>query len=74
MKARGRKGGSSLIEMSVPLISPREVSALPSRPTISIVGGRLGTCSDWIGGSVEMAKAMVPMPAITSQTPSTSVQ
>ena len=69
MKARGRCGGNSLIGTSVPLISPRITSGLPSRPTISIVGGRLGTCSDWIGGSVELATAIVPMPAITTQTP-----
>ena len=74
MNARGRYGGSSLIGTSMPLISPRLTSGRRSRPTISIVGGRLGTSSDWIGGSVEATQAMVPTAPITAQTPSTSVQ
>ena len=74
MNAFGRYGGSSLIGTSVPLISPRMVSGLPSSPTISIVGGRLGTSSDWIGGSVETTKAIAPTAAIIAHSPSTSDQ
>jgi hypothetical protein len=50
------------------------VSGLPSSPTISTVGGRLGTSSDWIGGKVANTKASAPTPAITAHRPSTSDQ
>jgi hypothetical protein len=63
-----------LIETSLPLISPRMTSVRPSVPAISTVGGRLGTSSDWIGGNVETAKAMMPTAAITAHSPSTSDQ
>jgi hypothetical protein len=63
-----------LIGTSVPLISPRMASGRPSSPTISTVGGRLGTSSDWIGGSVAKTKAIEPTAAITPHSPSTSDQ
>jgi hypothetical protein len=63
-----------LIGTSVPLISPRVVSTRPSSPTISTVGGRLGTSSDWIGGKVEATKANDPTAAITTQIASTIPQ
>ena len=59
---------------SVPLISPRLTSGRPSMPTISMVGGRSGTSSDWIGGSVAATKASDAVAAMMTQTPSTSVQ
>src|SRR5208337_4831843 len=59
---------------SVPLISPRLTRARPSRPTISTVGGRLGTSSDWIGGSVAATKMSDPTAAMIIHSANTKPQ
>ena len=49
-------------------------SGRPSSPTISTVGGRLGTSSDWIGGSVEATKTIDPTAAMPAHRERTSDQ
>jgi hypothetical protein len=43
--------------MEAPPISPRVAKTWPSLVLISMVGGRLGPCSDWIGGTAANALA-----------------
>ena len=74
MNAFGKYGGKSFSATLAPAISPRWASTLPSMPTISMVGGRLGISSDWIGGRCAPAQTTTPTTAITPHRPSTAPQ
>src|SRR6201994_3759863 len=74
MNALGRYGGKSFNETLAPAISPRVASTLPSRPVISMVGGRFGISSDWIAGRCAPTQTTTPTTAIAPQSPSTAPQ